>query len=199
MKTFTLSASQISAWKVRRGQLRVSLSFSSQIQMNRRKTSERIHYLHWGSCEFGFECSLVTGPFLPRVVPAFLVVLLCVLRAWLAFCLPGSTGWLACAYRWPTIRVEAWGLVDDLQKCELCPILMSSGQPSEGMSFSVSAIFGNDSGSWGPHLLYCLWEGLLCPWVSNKKIYWFWFWITSGIGIDLVKKKKKSPNPFSFV
>lgn len=144
--------------------------------MNRRKTWERIHYLHCDSCEFGFECSLVTGPFLPRVVTAFLVVLLCILRAWLAFFLPGSTGWLSCVYRWPTIRVEAREFVDDLQKCELYSIVKSSGQPSEGLSFSVLAIFGNDSGLWGPHLLHCLWEGLLCPEVSNKKIYWFWFW-----------------------
>lgn len=129
---------------------------------------ERIHYLHCDSCEFGLECSLVIGPILPRVVTAFLVALLCVLRAWLTFCLPGSTSWLARA-----IRLEAREFVDDLQKCELHPILMSSVRLSEGLSFSVSTIFGSDSGSWGPHLLHCLWEGLLCPWVSNKKTYWF--------------------------
>lgn len=184
-----MSASQISAWRVHRVQLRVSvLFFFSKFRLTGEKHRKE------------FIICIVT--LVNLVLSAHWLLALSFpgwsLLSWLPCFVSWELGWLsacqAAQVGWPAIRLEAREFVDDLQKCELYPILMSSVRLSEGLSFSVSTIFGSDSGSWGPHLLHCLWEVLLCPWVSNKKTYWFWFWITIRMGIALITKK--APTPF---
>ena len=58
-KISTKSASQISACRLNRGQLRISLSFAFQIEINRREARVRIHNLHWDSCEIFFRFYLL--------------------------------------------------------------------------------------------------------------------------------------------
>lgn len=124
--------------------------------VNRRKTLVRIHHLYCDSCDFDFGCSLVTGPFLPRAVTVFLVVLLHVLRnlAWLSTCWGGSR------VSWPVStdgKVSGWEpqeFIHDGQKWEPYPIaadvLLTTASSQVRLSFSLLVTFGSDSRSRGP-------------------------------------------------